>query len=1157
MGTTRTMLEAGSANFVFVVAIEGYDELLTNAEDTAAVVTAWSGSDWTAARGGLFVDLKLDQKLDPDRPFGSMGNCTLWVLEPADDDAFGVATHRRTSSAETYLAATCDHNDTTITVQSTAAFASSGYIHIGTECIAYSGKTSTTFTGCDRGQFSPAGTDADPDHFGRSHDVTTDANSVQIQPRVTSTPRQWKGRFVSVYAHRVSAGVLDVKSEAERVFAGTIGDIRDDQQTGATIVEVRSIMEWIGERVVGDNMAGGHIEDGVFLKAGMRFSWHEHGQFGSTTYDNSVGSILLVVASGALPTYEINAGFYTASEICTFINTWINAEITLGNLDGSYSIASPVTSPQGLRTKVYYSLALDAGYWRFELPKPVADFFGFADNVSGTSTPGHVRLDVTDMGVDQTYYDGSREPMRLYVALGSTLNDKVEIAVESGVLLDQYDRLPSSIKPSTRYIDGDAVTAWSWGLFIINNSSPILAAFDANDPTYLIGLRPWIGLRKYRLYFAEITYIDTIGIGSSDSPVRFRQILAIEQPNNNILLGSAMSTGTAGYNSALFDVYPAPFALGLPAGYVGNDFASEVPNGAASSVVVLEKPTRFSEVVSSDLVIRWGFLKWQDGALRYGAWRSPTALESVLDIDDTSKAEPGGHKVSHVSASAQTDEMQKSIVKVEFNREFADPSNDKYNSYVMFHDRGAVSDEGGSVKVHTISMANTFEEFASTGASVEALLPAYLARMPIISRPVWLIERSIDPANFWKLTIGDIVTFTDPHARNPSTGERGITSRPALVTRLTFSPGGKLPSAGGASTVQPMGGRVTLLITETDPDRTGIAYAPAANVDATANPSGFSNGYNSSTFTLRTVAHAYSNSTEDGDATHFDAGDEVLIVERDPYDPDNPIVWQRTVDTQSGTDITLTTGLSSPAWDATKQYVVLFADYADVQASQQTHTFQADDATGLIQSTAQPYLYGSGNAEAGDANDTESPELPSARIGADGAGRCVYGDTQLIRLIDNFIDYKSTTCDSFLLQSVQSNSDAATSTGYKLVAYWPVFLNYEQLSNSVYRYITAAVWAGSTDGTSTKVRVRLRRTPPTETTLYNVSPVGDYATAEWTGITNTTLTTLASATTLTVNVKNSIFAGDSAGLAYVTLELGYKASTRGIAMWSVGARQTI
>lgn len=51
----------------------------------------------------------------------------------------------------TSLTATASNAATTITVASTTGFPSAGTIHIGFECIKYTGTTSTTFTGCTRG----------------------------------------------------------------------------------------------------------------------------------------------------------------------------------------------------------------------------------------------------------------------------------------------------------------------------------------------------------------------------------------------------------------------------------------------------------------------------------------------------------------------------------------------------------------------------------------------------------------------------------------------------------------------------------------------------------------------------------------------------------------------------------------------------------------------------------------------------------------------------------------------------------------------------------------------------------------------------------------------------------------------------------------------
>jgi hypothetical protein len=61
-----------------------------------------------------------------------------------------------TISASTTLNGALNNSDTTITVVSTTGFSASGAIGIGGEYITYSGKTSTTFTGCTRGVGSTA-----------------------------------------------------------------------------------------------------------------------------------------------------------------------------------------------------------------------------------------------------------------------------------------------------------------------------------------------------------------------------------------------------------------------------------------------------------------------------------------------------------------------------------------------------------------------------------------------------------------------------------------------------------------------------------------------------------------------------------------------------------------------------------------------------------------------------------------------------------------------------------------------------------------------------------------------------------------------------------------------------------------------------------------
>src|SRR4051812_27666044 len=112
MGTTLDALNAGSITYKYVVAIEGYSWLLTTAVPVAAIA-AWSGTDWSRALDGLYVEIDNQGAAHPWEPFQPGGTCTLRVApDSAGADTFGIDTHRKRGGGETYLAATADRDDT-------------------------------------------------------------------------------------------------------------------------------------------------------------------------------------------------------------------------------------------------------------------------------------------------------------------------------------------------------------------------------------------------------------------------------------------------------------------------------------------------------------------------------------------------------------------------------------------------------------------------------------------------------------------------------------------------------------------------------------------------------------------------------------------------------------------------------------------------------------------------------------------------------------------------------------------------------------------------------------------------------------------------------------------------------------------------------------
>lgn len=88
------------------------------------------------------------------------------------------------------LTADLSSSATSMTVDSTADFASSGVIHIGTEAIAYSGKTATAFTGLTRGTWGT---------IAQKHVVPTGEG--RYYPEVTDIPRAMRGRRAYLYIY--------------------------------------------------------------------------------------------------------------------------------------------------------------------------------------------------------------------------------------------------------------------------------------------------------------------------------------------------------------------------------------------------------------------------------------------------------------------------------------------------------------------------------------------------------------------------------------------------------------------------------------------------------------------------------------------------------------------------------------------------------------------------------------------------------------------------------------------------------------------------------------------------------------------------------------------------------------------------------------------
>lgn len=1174
MATTLSAWQAGSTVIKWVVTIEGCKYILSDAP-SAAVLAAGYSADWTSVLGGLFVDLRNNQAIDPDSAFTSHGRCIVRVLDQDNTDTFGTFVNKRLSGAETELATTADRNDTTLTVKSTEGFASSGEVYIGTECIGYSGKTATTFTGCTRGKYSPLACDSTGSggaRFGGHHRVGVDARYIQRNPIVSQLPRRWIGKRVAVRLHTwdAAAATLNSATDAQLVFTGRIVGIADDPETFETVLELEHLgAEW-KNAVIGRDILQGNVAPGIQLVTGRTFNADDW-KSGSA---NSAANELVVVASGASGANQVDAGYYTGEEIVSILNRWLGSEKAAGRLWGFYSLTYAASTQTGLRTTVHWCIENASRVscdWFIRMPGEIAAFLGFAEydgdprgQTAKIYVAGKTGNDVnTKVGDAAPYRSLFFRPFGPGHAQEFTDAISYELEDERGTFVDQYAMLPSLIKEAA---DADH----EWGLFLLDDKMLIVGSYDTN-----VISNCWIA--PYQLTADNSTApVALVGRRVDESgPLTIRQVYLFETTFGTFLNALVYSTGTAGYNHSDYDVLPANFGFAMPGEVLGPEFERTVwnlPGAYAPLAIMIDEPTKLSQLIEDDLKLRRTFVRWKDEHFQLCQWKTPQVALSTYTLAEANKAAPAGAVENHRAACEETDDYHKPSAKIDYCRDFASARNAQYLRSIQIEDQASTDGSGGSAtgtRSTTLKMRNTYSQFQATGAAIEQLVPEYMATMPMFSESAHRLVRSIDLRAFEGVAPGDIVTVSDSFARDPITGARSIAARAAYIVRHSYDPGG--PNAQGR--VRDMQGEVELMFL--DCQRGGV-FSPAADVDDTASAGGFSAGYNSGVPSLRCYTHHYSHEitiptkrgniviSEPADAANFEIGDDIVIVERDPANPAAPVTWTRGVVGVSGNDITLSSTLSAPAWDATKRYRIISTNFDQAAGTQQDDCYQADDADLLIEDIDPPYHF-SATEESWDYNSnggTEKGEWIAALSYGDGKPWDPGHDNALARTLNALIDYKTAhqgpclwSDDDDVSSPLGSDIDVSS-----IVLYMgPVFFGTEHLNSSITRTLTVAPFFSSVTGSTAQIRITLSRMPPMDgpstkppygaSDYYGAPSFGDYFSQTTTWSTSSTTWQTGADKTVSIAVKDLFF-----GYAWLTIEGGGDVRCRGLAKCIEGPR---
>lgn len=1100
-GPTLTKMQTGSVSSKWVAAIEGYQYLITDAP-TDEALAAWNEYDFTGALGGLYPRLTVDQSISPWAPFeNGGGSLTLQVVRADSADTFGVDTHLKSGGTETLADASIDCDDTTVTVKTAASFASSGTIHIGTETATYSGKTGTSFTGLTRGMYSPFLTD-DDNNFAHPHSITTDPTAVALLPVVSSTPRQWHGKWVGLWRHLYDAanGLLNYKEDAPCCFAGRIVEVRDNPTTMSTDVEVQHVSEYVRDAVIGEQPWTANLADGVTLAVGQEFRASDTNM---TTLAHNPALPFNVVSGAPASVYEIQAGRYTAFEVCSRINTWLaealaDADLTVDmNVGISQPLADGVsycrlkaTTPN-TTTGVIYRV-------RLSLPPTVAALLGFetappdGNDVNRLIERGQVE--------DTTERYWAPDPANRIAGEQMLLKD------QSSEFFDQTTSIPTALLN----IMPAAALAGEIGLALINDSIAVMISKDGDE---LISCTPFDIATGQKILPPEIRI-------PFDEPAQtIRQVVIIRDTFANVIKRLFYSTGTTGHNHATFDVYPSTFSLGIPYDLLGPLFEQSVdnlPHADQEITLVLDKPWKIADLLGGGLMLRFAFLRWIEGHLEFFSWMTPTTGDA---LEESNKASPAGNQDEQRSVSVLSDRWARNVIKIQYNRDFTlGDSSGSFSGLVTIIDRAGIDDAGGRRAVQTINDQTSFSTgFLGGSGSIEPLINDFKSVVTMFTRPVRTTRRTIAPTFFEGHGVGDCLLVTDAFARDPDTGVRGVSTRPGIMVAHSYEPGGFDPTGA----VGDMHGEVEIMFL----DLLRVApYVPAADLAS----------YTHGTATITCTADAYSISGEAADASHMSAGRKLRIVERDPADPAAPLSWDRVVSSQSGNDIVLTSALSSPAFDATKFYRVIWDDYTDAIAAQQAFAYQADDADYRIADSRAPYQYVANaslkDPETATANaPTDAVELPPNSSYGDGVGLDVGHQVAAHRLINNLMDYKTGRSNPVMVRTAIEVSGDLTNE-YKLVLVVPIFLTTDGLSNAVRRYLYVAPHWKSLGGATVNARITLGKRLPKGDALEAVTRIPPYGEATFT----TTSTSYATPTAVAIEIGGN---RDNDGLAYLYLEM--------------------
>ena len=847
-----------------------------------------------------------------------------------DDVAVNVSWIVPTGSA-TYLNA----NVTTITVNDTTGWPSSGKLYFGQEACTYTGKTPTTFTGLTRGIYPCVGT-----AWNGTYNHSRDPSAQQLS--VASVPMAWVGRRVALYVITWddTTGAWHPEGDEELLWVGRITDaIRFNGDKNVWQMGCESILRDLDKEICTD-LAKSEIEHINLSGTHCRKFWAD------VRYIDLSGATLVTQATGE---FELTAGIYTHWGL-------LHAIMNLWNDDTNWTYYKAATRKGHLMfypevDKVSIGITHNEAFSGDELLTftifpyehysfaPCHAFYALGFEATGAD-PLVFSFAYND-AAQTIKIPGGKSYATAYHPLSTGINGyKLACKDPSLFTIRQYDNLTDATPNAAVRVEKASVGGGPDAAEAIYYSR-YTSEYSGLTTDYALPAR-WLVLVDDQNIVGKAGYLWHDYVcrrADEDDPVNVQQVYyPTIKPTGTwsrgpfeSLLFVILSTGSANNNDGVYDKLPLEFSLGIQAALVDKPSflaADQLCSGAGLNWrhrYIIDEATKGSELLQREGKLFGYFVAWDRGKLRLKSIKPDVNLW-IATLSDSTNREPGEFASVETSVATVINGW-----RIECNR---NNQTDKYEEI-----------EINDVDSQTGLQATKLVDLKHPGLHVQdayGVLQTYLRTLKDMFRFPWqVVDVSQQPQQLFSTAIGDVVRYTSSWHPDPYGTGSMTTACLGIIINETVNWG------EGTKTS-------TVLLYARYDAASKTPWGAAALVDIAAT----NGGWNAGTYTLTLVAHEWGTAatdSHDGAAFAYSASDPdaVMIVESAPADPAAPQAWGP-FDVGSaynaGARTLLLAGTPTlTGWSATTEYRVVPAVWANAGTTQKTlNLWQANATSGKL-----------------------------------------------------------------------------------------------------------------------------------------------------------------------------------------------------------------